>query len=474
MALEVIHKKLIQLCAPNDLPSPGELQSTFEEFGAALDKLNEIENGIGQPMLNSTETDRLGQLSELRQHVASASGGFVSSGIGFANFGLQGVGLRAEEDVKAGQLLLKVPRSQMLTHTDALLCPAWRAVRLSDDPMCQRMPNACLALYLLHHLSLGPASPHSAYLNCLPTGIAPVCLSSTPTVYRRLSVQPTVRERILIELRNTCRQYLYFYRLFNQIRSTSSDANLLPLAKSGCFTYAAYRWAVSMVMSRNNAVPMTGNNGDGLSNNGTGTELALVPLWDMGNHRFGQMSTDYSQEDSCLVFYAMEDAPAGSQLYFMYGRRSNADFFLYSGFSLEPGENPYDTADLRLGLNPKDRLIEVKTRQLQALGLERSQLFHLPVSDPIQPSVLAFARLICAQSDEEVSMAVHSSPDLNRRAGQFLVNRFRLLAGPSAAAVSSDNDHPLDDVDRFLAGERAKFQLLVAAYERWTESDQVK
>lgn len=47
-----------------------------------------------------------------------------------------------------------------------------------------------------------------------------------------------------------------------------------------CFVF---RWAVSTLMSRQNTVPSSDNTSENVS--------ALIPLWDMFNHRSGRVSS---------------------------------------------------------------------------------------------------------------------------------------------------------------------------------------
>ena len=58
---------------------------------------------------------------------------------------------------------------------------------------------------------------------------------------------------------------------------------------------SSVRWAVSTVMTRQNRIPVKGG-APGSPAEGEATELALIPAWDMCNHRAGRHSTDYNVE----------------------------------------------------------------------------------------------------------------------------------------------------------------------------------
>uniref|UniRef100_A0A5K3FFB5 protein-histidine N-methyltransferase n=1 Tax=Mesocestoides corti TaxID=53468 RepID=A0A5K3FFB5_MESCO len=159
---------------------------------------------------------------------------------------------------------------------------------------------------------------------------------------------------ILNVYRNICRQYAYLYLLFEQM----GQRELLP-AYMRTFCFEDYRWAISTVMSRNNALPSSG---------GDEKFLFLVPLWDMINHKLGQVTTDYDPVTEHILFYAMETYQPGDEIFMDYGKRTSTEFLIYNGFV--PEMNPYHKVPIKLSLSKFDSLVVLRKQVLEKLGIE--------------------------------------------------------------------------------------------------------
>ena len=124
-------------------------------------------------------------------------------------------------------------------------------------------------------------------------------------------------------------------------------------------TFAEFRWAVAIVMTRQNHIPLE---------KGNGLDLVLIPVWDMCNHSDGEITTFFNQETQLTEFHAMRDFRQGEQVYIFYGERPNSELLLYSGF-VYGDANKFDRIKLRLALNQNDPLVTLKTALFQKLSL---------------------------------------------------------------------------------------------------------
>ncbi|XP_023228107.1 histone-lysine N-methyltransferase setd3-like [Centruroides sculpturatus] len=178
-------------------------------------------------------------------------------------------GLVSKQLLNEGDVVLKVPRKLMMTTT-TISEPILNNF-VKKDPILQHMSNVVLALHLMNEY-VNPDSFWKPYLSILPAEYNTV-LYFTPEDLKELTGSP-VKEECMKMYRNIARQYSYFYRQFQQCPELRSS----PLRHY--FTYDFYRWAVSTVMTRQNAVP---------SSDGNNFISALIPLWDMANHINGKV-----------------------------------------------------------------------------------------------------------------------------------------------------------------------------------------
>lgn len=244
----------------------------------------------------------------------------------------EGNGLRAIKDIEEGKLIAKIPRKIMMTSEDAVktnLKP-W----LSQDQMVKTNPSIALTLFLIQELR-NPKSFWKHYVDILPRTFS-IPLFYTFDQCCELKGSPALDE--VIKYRFTIiKQYLYCSRLF-----TLNKSNL---------TLREFKWAVGAVMTRQNNIK---------NMDGTGHDLALIPLWDMGNHCDGKITTFF--ENGSTEFYSQSNFKKGDQIYFFYGPRNNFHLLLYSGFFYD--KNVYDSVrvkviitneqyDLKLGLLKK-------------------------------------------------------------------------------------------------------------------------
>ena len=234
--------------------------------------------------------------------------------------GEEGNGVVAKCALAPSSLLMTIPRRAILwvssfaDEASAYHSPdtAAFAAKLLDlrDPMLTGMPALLLALLLLFERQRGAASPLHAYLDVLPTHFS-LPLFTPADELRHLSHSPALLSVASLQY-NTLMQYVYLNRLL-------ASARLLSPAFP--FHWHAFRWAVSVLYTRQNRVCEA---------------LCLIPGWDMCNHRaaVGGIRTFYHAEREQSDTYIADDVAveAGEPVYIYYGDRSNRDLFVYSGF----------------------------------------------------------------------------------------------------------------------------------------------
>ena len=124
------------------------------------------------------------------------------------------------------------------------------------------------------------------------------------------------------------------------LHSQAGPEGYLTSLKSN-FRYDEFLWAVSCVRSRQNQIPsVVGQHS---------MSLALIPLWDLCNHKNGGITTFFNPDRQSCDCYAMSDFKARDDFVIFYGSRSNSDLLLQQGFTYL--ENEFDSLELRLGMS---------------------------------------------------------------------------------------------------------------------------
>lgn len=329
-------------------------------------------------------------------------------------------GFIADEQIEESNQFLGVPLKLMMTTAAAKKSKLGPLLR--DDPIMMSMSNVALAMFLILEFCAGESSFWHPYISTLPASFNTVLYFSVEEL--ELLCGSTVLDEALKLHRSIARQYSYFHKIFRTH----------PLAKSlpykDCFTYDLYRWAVSAVMTRQNAVPLTDTAG-GDDEDGTDAMTAMVPLWDMCNHSEGKVFTDYDISANMLRCYAMRDFEKGQEVTIFYGRRTNAEFFIHNGFVFP--ENRHDSVDIKLGISKQDPLYAVKAKLCDDHELTPSGIFALvPRERPVCEDLSTFLRILVLKdasqaasfTDEHIMIA---TDDNARDALNFLIVRIQLL-----------------------------------------------
>lgn len=366
-----------------------------------------------------------------------------------AKFSHGDYGLRATQDIKDDEMFLSVPRNAMMTIESARKsCLGWL---IEVDPLLKSMHNVTLTLHLLCE-RFSSSSAWGPYINILPAEFdTPPYF--TPDELALLKGDETQDEAIR-QYRHIARQYAYFYKLFH----TGNDVKGIVFLKEN-FSYDAYRWAASAVMSRQNMIP---------SEDESRLISALIPFWDMCNHENGKISTDFNVELNRSECYALREFKAEEQVFIFYGMRTNAEFFIHSGFVYPC--NMYDTVSVKLGISKSDPLFNARGQILSKLGIPMQGTFYLEnAEEPITPKLLAFLRVFVMDSElvkvycdwEDVLSLLNHSDSLpletESRMWSFLATRLRLILCAYPTTLAEDEEK--------LAGEslseRSRLSLLM-------------
>ncbi|RXG53413.1 Hexosaminidase D [Armadillidium vulgare] len=235
-------------------------------------------------------------------------------GVEIYSFEQEGLGLKTTKALQEGDLVLSIPKKLVMSEETAR--KSYLGSLIEKDPILHHMGNVSLSLHLLG-------------------------------------------EYVTKQFQNIARQYSYFYRIFHSL----PEARSWPIRDY--FTFDSYRWAVSIVMTRLNRIPAPDSIG----------QLGLIPGWDMANHEHGVFSTDFDETKDSITCFAHRNFACSEQFCIYYGQRSNAEFFLHSGFVYK--DNPSDTYALKLGVSKSDPLYEEKSNFLSSVSLSVNGSFPL-------------------------------------------------------------------------------------------------
>lgn len=219
-----------------------------------------------------------------------------------------------------------------------------------------------------------------ALIACLPENPGNA-LSWSPADMRRLR-HTMMGQQAARFLRDAVKTYLVQMKVFG-----AGGANVELIAGFGAawYTWAHFKWALAVVMSRQNNLPSL------LSEDMC---LALVPLYDMHNHAPGPITSSFSWADECCSMAAMRSFEPGQEVTMSYGHRPLRELVMYQGFVPEPerdaaaataaaaaaahdedaaadadDEGPEDAILLEAALPAGDALAPIKTGMLARLGV---------------------------------------------------------------------------------------------------------
>lgn len=137
-------------------------------------------------------------------------------------------------------------------------------------------------------------------------------------------------------------------------------------------------------MTRQNSIPSKADKNQ--------TTFALIPFWDLCNHKEGKMVTDFDPTADDLVFYSMKDYKRGDEIFNCYGSRSNSDFFLHNGFVYD--NHPCNTVRVKIGISKQDPQFSLKDTLCRKIDIDTNGYHELEhKSKGLNPRILATVRI---------------------------------------------------------------------------------
>uniref|UniRef100_A0A7S2RJB8 protein-histidine N-methyltransferase n=1 Tax=Mucochytrium quahogii TaxID=96639 RepID=A0A7S2RJB8_9STRA len=354
-------------------------------------------------------------------------------------------GVICEAGMAKGEVAFSVPRKVMIANEDILdKKTGFLSLLANEDPLLRSTPTVALAVYLMLEKSKKASSFYAPYIDILPDDFP-----GLPMMWSQSDLDM---------LESTYAGDIALKRISNMIMYY---VHLHPLVhKHMTFTFEQFRWALCIAMTRQNPLPTkTGANG-----------LALIPLFDMCNHKAGIMSSNYDPGKRIVECMAMEDFKQGEQFSIFYGERSNSELLVYSGFVLEPGCNAYEKVKVPFKLDESDPLYKLRNLLLKKTNME-SWLTLSPERDEasIQMARLhvytkqELATLMHEQKEYGSSAILQVSPAVESKVDLFLKQRIQIsIAEKQAKLEKLDTDTGYNGrlVIRLLRGEIAALNAL--------------
>lgn len=438
-----------------------DLQRQLASLSVPLDELISLQRSESKAKSSSdvNKTDNFKRLAEWMRREAPSS--MIDTKFEFDIDVAEGCGLRATKELKKGEHFISIPRRIVMSNDTAV--SASYGTILRSDQLALGMPSLMLAMHVLLE-RLNPDSFWRPYLDCLPTSFQ-LPLFFTMAELSQLQSSPVYYDALKLH-KSTIRQYCYMDSLFRKAGHLNVPS----------FTYDDFRWAIAVVMSRQNRIPKRGGReGEHV--------LALIPGWDMCNGRAGEITTyfdsDRDESHSCTI----EDVKAGDPIYICYGNRPNSKLLLFQGFILDP--HPDDTYEFTIQLDDSHPLAKLQRMLLTRANLQSPQGFILPFDpDTAEYQALMYwIRVATLETKEEAASAMKAGGGTgaggldkdalneahHRRSWQLLYDRLHDLLGEYV--TSEDDDYKqLSGVD----GKTAASNIMLAIKLRWLEKRELR
>lgn len=277
----------------------------------------------------------------------------------FASDLQEGNGIIALEEIKKGKSFIRIPRRLMMISSHVKKCAKLKDI--ADDPKINWNESILLALWLVQELR----DEHSfwrPYIDILPQNVSiPLNFSIDDLQLMR---QRDLYPKTLHLLKNFIMGYVY------------------TISKYGIdvCSWPEFKWALSIVLSRQNRIP---------ASKGDEFDIALIPGWDMCNHREGEILSFYDTESDTIDASTDSLVLKGEQIYMSYGIRPNSELFLFSGFVTDSMD--IDEVQVTLSVDTSDPLFRMKKLFLSKLDLKTTESFM--ISKESQDAVFAFLSL---------------------------------------------------------------------------------
>ena len=258
----------------------------------------------------------------------------------------EGTGVRAVRALEKNEQFMRIPRKVMMTSDGmAASNPVGKHLTATDDFLCKQNPSLLLACALLFEKAKGDESYWASYIRCLPRKFNLPLLWTTEQVRTFLQVSPTVYEVLSLQ-RAHVKHYMHLHESLSKAGLIHKRAGKHPSSRIFRFSWADFQWAVCVLMSRQNQIPLpkklheqrmreranAGPAAAGMPPSPT-TSVALIPGWDSCNHRGnGAIATFFNIDTQTSDSHTMESVAVGAPIYLFYGARRNAHLMAFAGF----------------------------------------------------------------------------------------------------------------------------------------------
>ncbi|XP_049851212.1 actin-histidine N-methyltransferase-like [Schistocerca gregaria] len=304
---------------------------------------------------------------------------------------IEGNGVFVNRPVNAGELLIQVPRSLMMTIELIQKYPQLKPI--TQDGLISQIPSIQLAVLLIYEKYLGH-SFWEPYIASLPKKYSTIYYWSLEQI--RKTKGSFLFEQAISVFCTTVKAYY-------ETLMTILTHDIMP---KNFYTYDTFIWALSAVYSRQTFIAKSSkcSPNPGYDSNER-TTLALVPGYDMFNHAYGKNTSNYDSEADALQLFAMKNFERGEQAYMYYGPRSNSELLLYQGFV--DCENPHDYTLFYTSIPETDPLFEKKQQLLKQLSFEFNHdgSITLPLfAHTLAPSSLLFFRVMVCNDESLLTL----------------------------------------------------------------------
>jgi len=267
---------------------------------------------------------------------------------------VRGCGAFATEDLPEGKPIMRVRREAIFSAKfGKALCPEVAAFveTYADNPTLE------LAMLMLYH-RFKPDSFFRPYIDALPT-VFSVPLFWDPAIFAALRHSRTMI-RSAFNLRASVILYIRARQMAKKMECKAFPASYL--------TWTNFRWALSVVITRQNKIPLPAEDIERMGPADDHCVLALVPGWDMLNHAVGTTTTTFDSSLDALLYTTMRPSAQGEEILMFYGPRPNDLLLIYAGFCV-PG-NPHESLDADVPL-PADDIARVRDCFVKSVGCEQ-------------------------------------------------------------------------------------------------------
>ena len=283
---------------------------------------------------NCVEAVSIDKYKELLSWLGVSPHGKISA-VNIVELGPEFRGVKANRDFKAGDVIIKIAESHMMTYDNALTQPDIQSL-VSTNKLSLDDHHSVLALFLLAERSKGSASFWYPYISLLPVNYTTVPLFFDLEDIHRL-YGSTSSDMIAVRLKSLEDDW---DKIKESLKSTTSTSPL-----SSC-TFEDFTWARVVVISRIFGYEIKGRK----------TE-ALVPLADMLNHSESPGTCwKFNETDRCFQIDAERRIYSGNNIMDTYGPKCNKRYFVNYGFTL-PDNEIWNQASLYFNL---DRVMELQ------------------------------------------------------------------------------------------------------------------